>query len=81
MLQACHPDTTRSLPNHNLKPSHKYYREKAPINYTRVGSFKKQFHSFLEVPPRGFDGVTLAGDIQFRANAYVAVAFTFDYGS
>src|SRR5216683_4021150 len=67
ILQTSRPERTRSLPNLYLKPGNKHFRVLTLLDLAGVGRFKKQLHSFLEVPARRFNALPLAGNVQFRA--------------
>ena len=50
----------------------------ACLNLTGRSGFKKQPKRFLKIPSSFFDCVTLAGDIQFRAERHISIPFAFD---
>src|SRR6266496_2799493 len=77
-LHTSRPERTLSLPNLNLKPSHKDLGVGALLNLAWRGCLEKQLDCFLEIPSGRFDRVTLARDIELRAKSNVAVPFAFD---
>jgi hypothetical protein len=71
-------DSTRNLPNLDLKPGYEEFGMTALLDFRGIRSFQKQFHRFLQVVTRGFNGAALAGYVELRAQGNVAVPFTFN---
>ena len=78
MAQISRPESTRSLPNLDLKPRHKQFGMPAPFDFCWVRGFKKQLYCLSQIVTRGFDRVALAGNIQLGAQGNVTSALTFN---
>jgi hypothetical protein len=66
-LQSSLPEKTRSLPYTHLKTGYEHVIVQSPTDFGRGGGFKEKFDCFRQFFPCYFDGIALAGDIEFRA--------------
>src|ERR1035437_3109015 len=76
--QASEPERTRSLPNRHLNLSHENFVVQTTGDFGRVGRFEEQGERLNEVGPRFFNRRTHARNVEFRAQRYKTVVFTFD---
>ena len=75
---ASRPDSTRNLPNGYLKAGDVYLVVKSITYLTGACAFQKKFNCLHQVILGLVDGITLAGDVQLRAQGDISVAFSFD---
>src|ERR687898_742222 len=75
------PDRTRNLANVYLYLCNEHLVTKPFLDFFRGSRLEKKFQRLTQIIPRGFNGVTLACDIQFRTQRNISVALAFDQGS
>jgi hypothetical protein len=80
MAQTSRPDRTRNLPNLNLKPGYKNLGVLAALDLRAVGGLKEQLDRFLQIFPGSLDRIALACDINFGAQADIAVTLALNNG-
>src|SRR5271165_6407101 len=76
--QSSRPEKTRSLPNFYLKPGDKDFRMPAALDLARVSRFQEKFNRLLQVLACIFDGVSLARNIELRAQGHIPIAFALN---
>ena len=67
IAQTSFPDRMRNLINRHLHLCDKDLVTEPLLDFFRRSGLEKKFQGFTQIIPRGFDGVPLACDIQFRA--------------
>ncbi len=78
MAQTSRPDKVRSLPNGNLELRYENLATDAFLDFFGRSALEEELERFSQVFPSRLDRVALAGDIEFRAQRHVAVAFTLN---
>ena len=76
--QTSRPERTRSLPNRDLYMGHVDLVAPAPLDFLGGRRLEEERDRFLEVAPSLGYGVSLAGNIHFRTQCHVPIAFPFD---
>ncbi|BAM05348.1 hypothetical protein PSMK_31890 [Phycisphaera mikurensis NBRC 102666] len=72
--QQSFPEKVRNLGNADLQRGDGYVAPQAVVDLDGICGLQKEFHRFLQVRPRLGDRVALARDVDFGADADVAVA-------
>lgn len=75
MSQTSRPDSTRSLPNFDLKTRDKNFGVTAALYLARICRLKKQLDRLLKIAARRLDRIALAGYVELRAKPNIAAAF------
>ncbi len=65
-------ERTRSLPICRFEAGHKHFSMETAFDFGGICAFEKQFDGFFEICGGRFDGIPLAGHIQFRTERDVA---------
>src|SRR5690242_11127026 len=73
--QTSRPDITRSLPNCDLNLSYKHILLESPVDLVGRRAFKKQFEGFAKIFAGLLNRISLAGDIEFRAEGDECAVF------
>src|SRR5215471_4720985 len=77
--QTSRPEKTRSLGNAYLDRGYVHLTAQALGDFGLVGGFEEELHGLDEIRPSLLDRVTLARDIQLRAQRHEAVAFALNH--
>src|SRR5271156_486030 len=78
MAHTSRPESTRSLPNLDLKTRHEYFRVLPSLDLGRIRCLEKQLDSFQQICPSRFNSVALARNIEFRTKSNVSASFTLN---
>ena len=73
------PERTRSLLNRNLDVGHVDFAAQALLDFLGGGRLEEKAQGFFEVRPRFGHGISLAGDIDLRAQSHIPVPVAFHY--
>ena len=76
--QTSRPERTRSLPNRDFDMGHVDFVAPAVCDFLGGRRFEEECERFLEMGPRLSYGVSLTGNIHFRAKSNIPVALAFD---
>lgn len=72
------PARTRSLPNRNLNLGYEYFAVQPAGNLGSGCGLKEEGKRLDKIGARFFDGCSLAGDVQLRAQCHESVIFAFN---